>query len=629
MLIKKSVLKDALREISLNKKRFALLIIIVTLSVGFYVGFTLVGKDVSKIEENYYRQENLMDIKVSATNGFLKDDYDLIKNIDGINGVMLVKSLSVKASTSKDEFSLNAISINENRSKKNNDYINRLTLTSGRYPRGINEGLAQESFLKKNNLSVGDLITLKPNNKNDLKAKKIKIVGTVKSKYETKNGYFIYLEERDFNYDYYNELYITLNNKHMNGNYTDYVSKYKQEVKKTLTPVLNERYNTKKITLENNIYLLQESLDEYNNLPFPEASLTELIIQASKDLQATKKELANLKKPELLEESKEEIPTFKKLKTKIKEIKKISSIFPILFLLVGCISSSLLTIRKINEDKKQIMVLKVLGYKAFSIFFKYVLYTFLVSLTGCIVGALLFYKIIPITFKIASDIPGLSMKINLKYTLFASLLTITLNVLLVTLKSIYLNALSLKKVAKQKPDKQNDESILDKTFIWKKLSHRNQIILKTIKQDKIDLILMIIIMVLFSGLIISTFTILNENVATKVKYILLTFTLFLYLVTLYCLLKDNINDLKKEISTLLTLGFYDYEISKYLVIKNMWLVLISLAIGIVFDALITCIIIKILPCFSIRILYFLITIIILFAISLIISLVTHFNLKTN
>lgn len=610
------IIKDALREIKFNKKRFVLLLIIIILSTSFYVGFNLTTKNAPLEIEHSDKESNIMDISTYSSLGFLKSDYDILKKVEGVNGIMMVKFLDVKATTAKDEFEFKVISISENKSKKNNDYINRLTLTNGRYPISINEGLIQEDFFIKNNLSIGDLITLKPEGKNEVKAKKIKIVGTVKNKYEIEDKKnVLYVEERNFGYDYYNELYITLDYKtsYLTDEYDSQVDEYKQKIKNALTPVLNDRYNDIKTITENNISSLQDKLNGYYTLSFPETSLNELINQTSKELEKEKKQLSKLKEPYILVKSKDEIPSFKKIKTEMKEMKKISSIFPLMILITGALSSSILINNKIDNDKKEFETLKKLGYKKVSICFKYILYAFSVSLIGSILGGLIFYKIIPIIFKTTNNL------LNLNNTLFAFLITTIISVLIVSLKAIYLSNLSLRKITYNKPYKTK----LENTFIWKKLSFSSKIILKDIIKNKKQTLLSIFVITVFSVLIITVFGILNWSEKGKITNIILVFILLIYLITIYYMSKDDVYNSKEEISIIKKLGFYDCEIINFKIKKNIIIILASLVVSLIFIS-----ILKLsTSTFRLSFLAFIMTLFIVFIVTLIASIMVYFNLR--
>lgn len=257
MVRKKNILKDAFREIKLNKKRFLSLLLIITIGTGFYVGLKSTVKDMKDTAKEYYKETNLMDVKINSDVGFDKSDEIKLKNIKGVKGTTLTKTLDATAEVNEKKYIIKLNSISNNRSIKSDDYINRLILTSGKYPSTINEGLVEESFLKDNNLSLNDLITLTPENKSDLRAKKIKIVGTVKSSYysskdkktnknDKKVDYYMYVEENEFGFNYYNEVFITIKNAEKldtySNKYENYIDSYKDKIKS----VIIESYNEKK-----------------------------------------------------------------------------------------------------------------------------------------------------------------------------------------------------------------------------------------------------------------------------------------------------------------------------------------------------------------------------------------------
>ena len=219
MLFLKSYIKDIIK----NKKRFLSLSLIVGIVLGVFLCFTSLLGNIKNSYQTYLKKNNLYDLKISTSYLFSKDDKSSIKSLDNIEGVKLVKTLDVISEVNGNSYNVKLNSISNDRNLNSKDYINHLTLTKGRYPRTINEGLIEESFFHDKNLSLNDLIILKPKDENFLRAKKIKIVGTIKSSYynlkrkeENKDNkkldYYLYLDEKDFNTDYYNECFIKSSN---------------------------------------------------------------------------------------------------------------------------------------------------------------------------------------------------------------------------------------------------------------------------------------------------------------------------------------------------------------------------------------------------------------------------------
>ena len=121
MVKNKSILKDTLREISFNKKRFILLLLIIMIGTGLFVGLKSTAKDMKQTSLDYYNKTNLFDIELTQKTGFVKSDVDKLKSIQGIKGVMLTKSLDVLASTDDKDYTLRLNSISDNKDDKKDD----------------------------------------------------------------------------------------------------------------------------------------------------------------------------------------------------------------------------------------------------------------------------------------------------------------------------------------------------------------------------------------------------------------------------------------------------------------------------------------------------------------------------
>ena len=350
-MVRKTILKSALKEIKLTNKRFISLIFIITLGISFIIGIKNVSNDMKKTAENYYKETNLMDLKIKSSLGFERSDANALKEIKNIKGVMLTKTLYTKANSKEEEFTLKINSINKDRSKNNDNYINRLILTSGRYPSTINEGLVEEKFLKDKNLKIGDLVLLNPEDKNILKAKKIKIVGTIKSSYYTNNknnennldnekfDYYMYIDENDFNFYYYNEVYLTLKNTSnystFSKEYKNYINSNKEEVLNVTSSINKEKYENNINEIKSKINLTEESLNELYSSEIPKELLGETIKELSEELNVYKEELKKTPSSNVFVLSRNEIPSFYKYKLEIEKLENIFKLLPLVFLVIS------------------------------------------------------------------------------------------------------------------------------------------------------------------------------------------------------------------------------------------------------------------------------------------------------
>lgn len=526
MVKKKSILKDALREISLNKKKFISLLLIIVIGTGFYVGLKSTPKDMKETAKAYYKETNLFDLKVVSSSGFSKNDYYSLKQVDGVKGVFLSKTLDVITTINNSDYVIKLNSINEDRDLKSDDYINHLTLLKGRYPKTINEGLVEEKFLTDNNLSLDDLVTLKPEDENGLRAKKIKIVGVVRSSYysskdrETsnlKNGkvdYFMYLSEGDFASDLYTEGYVTIKGANRYDTYSkkydSFINKYKSLVNEEILKSAKETHKRNVSVLESDINELKDNLNRLNSTDLPSDELNTSIKEVSSELKEKEDELSKIKDVLAYSIKRSEVAGFYEYKLETERIENIAKVFPLMFFLVAALVSLTTMTRMVDEERSQMGTLRAIGYSKSSVIFKYVLYALLASILGSIIGTILFYKLIPMLvgycYNIFYDMPSINATMQINYALFSlvfSILSTVLATILVFLKDTSKTPAELMRPEAPKKGKRIFLEKIDK--IWNSLSFLNKITLRNIFRYKKRLFMTVIGICGSTALILASF----------------------------------------------------------------------------------------------------------------------------
>ncbi len=526
MVKKKSILKDALREISLNKKKFISLLLIIVIGTGFYVGLKSTPKDMKETAKAYYKETNLFDLKVVSSSGFSKNDYYSLKQVDGVKGVFLSKTLDVITTIDNSDYVIKLNSINEDRDLKSDDYINHLTLLKGRYPKTINEGLVEEKFLTDNNLSLDDLVTLKPEDENGLRAKKIKIVGVVRSSYYSskdrgtsnlKNGkvdYFMYLSEGDFASDLYTEGYVTIKgaNKYdtYSKKYDNFIDKYKSLVNEEILKSAKETHERNTSDLESDIEGLKDNLNRLNSTDLPSDELNTSIKEVSSELKEKEDELSKIKDVSAYSIKRSEVAGFYEYKLETERIENIAKVFPLMFFLVAALVSLTTMTRMVDEERSQMGTLRAIGYSKLSVIFKYVLYAFLASILGSIIGTILFYKLIPMLvgycYNIFYDMPSINATLQINYALFSgviSLFSTVLATILVFLKDTSKTPAELMRPEAPKKGKRIFLEKIDK--IWNRLSFLNKITARNIFRYKKRLFMTVIGICGSTALILASF----------------------------------------------------------------------------------------------------------------------------
>lgn len=206
------------REISQSFKRFISLFVMSLLGVGVFVGIKMASPDLLKTLDSFYDANNTYDIKIISTLGLTDNDiFELTK---------LNSKVKVYGTYSKD-----VIIENNNNEKVIKVHgvtkeINNLIVTSGRLPNNNNEVVVEDYLLEIEQLKIGDSININDDDKT-FKEDKLVIVGTVRSPlYINSAGtmgrgnttlgtgtidYYVYVNENNFDLDYYTELYISVN----------------------------------------------------------------------------------------------------------------------------------------------------------------------------------------------------------------------------------------------------------------------------------------------------------------------------------------------------------------------------------------------------------------------------------
>ena len=314
---KNMILKETRRSISKSMARFISIIAIVALGISFFAGIKATAPDMKETAEIYYNTNNLMDLRIISPVGLTYNDITALEEIKGIEKVMPSKFVDgvLKADGQSigdidgSEMTCRAMSIDfdkaidfEENSNASSDYINRISLIEGEWPKSPNECVVDGSKLSApEQFKIGQTISLDgdgTNINNKLKYTEFKITGIIRTplyvSFERGNtnigsgklGTFIYVSEGVFNFDYYTEAFITVAGA---DNYKPYTKEYKDFV----SPIVKEIENIEKERLPLRVEQLRaETTPKVRNgeeeLANKEAEFTEKVNSAEKKLDELK-----------------------------------------------------------------------------------------------------------------------------------------------------------------------------------------------------------------------------------------------------------------------------------------------------------------------------------------------------
>ena len=148
----KTLIKDSIRNIWKKKITALSIAVVITLSVGVFLGIFFYMKALYKEGEVFYAKQNFKDFDIYSSQGISQEEIDRLQNVEHISyveGVNTVNANYVKEGKSK---SLAILNLTE--------HISVPRLIEGELPVEENEMALGSDFAKSNNIKIGDVITL-------------------------------------------------------------------------------------------------------------------------------------------------------------------------------------------------------------------------------------------------------------------------------------------------------------------------------------------------------------------------------------------------------------------------------------------------------------------------------------
>lgn len=268
----------------------------VALGTGFFVGIKSTGPSMSATAWEYFKTNNLMDIRVQSTIGLTDDDLNTIKGVDGVSGAMGEKFVDAlvlvngqpEIDMDGSQISVRAYGIDLNMLQEyyyggdNANFINRPTLIEGTYPTKANQCLVDASELSTpESYQIGNKITLEADANTDLSGMntlEFEIVGIIRSpgylSFERGNslvgsgkiGTYIYIPNGAFSTDYYSEIYVTVDGASKLEPYSDEYTTLVNSVRQKINAVSAQSVSARAESLASSLpEQIAKAETEYNN----------------------------------------------------------------------------------------------------------------------------------------------------------------------------------------------------------------------------------------------------------------------------------------------------------------------------------------------------------------------------
>ena len=238
--MKKSLLKDAIRQIVKYPGRFLSIFTIVAIGAAFFAGIKTAAPNMKYTADQYYDQYNMMDLRLLSTMGFVEEDLTAVKEVEGVKKAQTSYFQDVVATIGSNEMVFRIHSLPKDTSGV---YLNEPKLLSGRLPEGKGECIIEENKNFPLGLEIGDVIEVSSGKKEDLsdklKSTSFTVVGKAESPYyltfdkdatdigSGKVNFFMMISEEEFLYPVYLEILVEVDGaKELNS----YSSAYERKV---------------------------------------------------------------------------------------------------------------------------------------------------------------------------------------------------------------------------------------------------------------------------------------------------------------------------------------------------------------------------------------------------------------
>ncbi len=531
--MRKAVFKDFIRNIKGSLGRFFAIMAIVAIGVAFFAGVTASSGDMKYSSDSYYDEYNMNDIRILSSIGFTSQDIEAVSKVSGVKAVYKTNTQDVLVDYDGRENVAHISGIPVGKASDDDSYINQLRIKEGRLPQNDKECVVKYEDTRKS-MQVGDVISFKSGTEDDIndtfKDTEYTVVGIVYTpcyvSYDLGssgigNGhinYCIYVGDDEFKNNYYTECYAVIDGAKDMDTYSDeykkLIDKYADDIKAISKERLDIRKQTvideytrakadkKEELLETIKKNVEDSITEQYQAYYPGMDVSSMIAPYVKtayekavaqfDFDAVNAEY-DKKMNETLADSdswewyvltRESSYSFRDYESSANRMKAIATVFPLFFIIVAGLVCLTTITRMVEEERGLIGTYKALGYGKATIALKYVIYAFLASLTGAVIGCAaglrLFPYIIYESWNIIYQMPAIKYASHtiLSVVAVASLILVTL---IATLYSCY-NELSEVPSALMRPKapKNGKKILLEHTFIWKHLSFTKKVTMRNI-----------------------------------------------------------------------------------------------------------------------------------------------------
>ncbi|MCQ9215732.1 FtsX-like permease family protein [Streptococcus gallolyticus] len=412
-MAKKTYWKDIRKSFGSSKGRFLSIMLLMMLGAFAFVGLKVTGPDMQATASQYLKKHNTMDLSVIASYGFSDDDkekLDSIKNADVEYGYLT----DVTVKNTDDAIRVFSKSTS----------ISTYELVSGRLPKSSDE-IALASTMK-DDYKVGDTISFTQSDEDGiLKNTTYKVVGFVNSSEilsttslgsstagDGSLSNYAVVTESAFDTDTYTIARIRYDDlKTLNPfseSYKQKVADKQDELDDLLSDNAEQRLASLKSDAQAEVDANQEKVDSAKaQLAAQESALASLsaeqqaaaqssidqaqaeITESESEIQEAQAKIDAMTEPTYTSYTRSTLPGgegYQTYESSTSSISSIGNIFPVVLYVVAALVTFTTMTRFVDEERTNSGILKALGYSNSDVIKKFVIYGFVASMIGTVLG---------------------------------------------------------------------------------------------------------------------------------------------------------------------------------------------------------------------------------------------------
>lgn len=412
-MAKKTYWKDIRKSFGSSKGRFLSIMLLMMLGAFAFVGLKVTGPDMQATASQYLKKHNTMDLSVIASYGFSDDDkeeLDSIKNADVEYGYLT----DVTVKNTDDAIRVFSKSTS----------ISTYELVSGRLPKSSDE-IALASTMK-DDYKVGDTISFTQSDEDGiLKNTTYKVVGFVNSSEilsttslgsstagDGSLSNYAVVTESAFDTDTYTIARIRYDDlKTLNPfseSYKQKVADKQDELDDLLSDNAEQRLASLKPDAQAEVDANQEKVDSAKaQLAAQESALASLsaeqqaaaqssidqaqaeITESESEIQEAQAKIDAMTEPTYTSYTRSTLPGgegYQTYESSTSSISSIGNIFPVVLYVVAALVTFTTMTRFVDEERTNSGILKALGYSNSDVIKKFVIYGFVASMIGTVLG---------------------------------------------------------------------------------------------------------------------------------------------------------------------------------------------------------------------------------------------------